>query len=138
MFGAFIPVLYPHALQKSLKTFWDATFGIPVFFLLQSELPGNGRSYVGLNIYDIFYRGDIAEKEGRLDDAIQVYRDILRQIPEFGQARGRLGLVLLRAGRPVEALIELDLAGRQGVAKRDVETILNAARQARALIEKEK
>jgi len=50
--------------------------------------------------------GDAYVMAGRMGEAEQVYREVLRQAPEHGPARLGLGIVLYRSGRLSEAVAE--------------------------------
>lgn len=52
---------------------------------------------------DTLLRGQQLEREGRLSDAAEAYREGLRQEPGDVAARVRLGLVLRHLGRDEEA-----------------------------------
>jgi Flp pilus assembly protein TadD len=52
---------------------------------------------------DTLLRGQQLEREGRLDDAAEAYREGLRKEPGHVAVRVRLGLVLRHMGRDEEA-----------------------------------
>ena len=55
-------------------------------------------------------RGDELRREGRLDEAIPLYRGAVHLVPFHYQLRVELGQLLLQAGRPDEAVAELAAA----------------------------
>jgi Flp pilus assembly protein TadD len=52
-------------------------------------------------------RADIQMSEGRIEDAIASYRDVLRKAPDHTAARTKLGFALIQAGRLDEAHVTL-------------------------------
>jgi tetratricopeptide (TPR) repeat protein len=61
-------------------------------------------------VADLFIRGYAYEVAGNLEKAVLLYREALRQDPEFAPANGRVGLILLENRREDEAAIELTKA----------------------------
>jgi len=58
----------------------------------------------------LFISGYSYEVAGNLEKALLLYKDALRQDPEFSPANGRIGLILLETKREDEAAIELTKA----------------------------
>lgn len=65
--------------------------------------PGFGRALVGL--------GTVLQRQGRFDEAIQIYRQVERGDVSYVRAHLNLGFIAIQQGRPEEALLEYrDLA----------------------------
>jgi Flp pilus assembly protein TadD len=60
--------------------------------------PGYSKALVGLGI--------VLERQGRIDEAVQVYRRVERGKRSYGRARLNVGFIALQRGRPNEALLE--------------------------------
>jgi Flp pilus assembly protein TadD len=101
--------------------------------------PGFGRALVGL--------GRVLQRQGRIDEAVQVYRRVERGDVFYGRAHVNLGFIALQQGQPEEALLEFrEVAARGPFGPRETnelaegffklgylteaQTILEAARQA--------
>jgi tetratricopeptide (TPR) repeat protein len=61
-----------------------------------------------------------AHRNGRPDEAIALYREVLALRPDTEDAWRRLALIYWRAGRPADAISALEEALRNGVTQREV------------------
>lgn len=65
-------------------------------------------------------RADILEKMGRLDDAAQIHQQAVDQAPDDARAYLNYARLLLKSGKPAEALAALDKSRENGVVSSDV------------------
>ena len=65
-------------------------------------------------------RAAAASREGRTDQAIELYRNVIARRKDTEDAYRRLALIHWRAGRPREAVATLEEALRNGVTQSEV------------------
>lgn len=71
---------------------------------------------------DLFQKAFDAQRSGRLDEAIQGYRQLLEKFPDLAEIRSNLGAALAGEGRYQEAVIEYK---RALLSKQDPTVLLN-------------
>src|SRR5229473_510235 len=84
-------------------------------------------------------RADIQMSEGRIDDAIASYRDVLRKAPDHTAAGNKLGFALMQAGRLDEAHVTLrralDVDGNDAITHNNLGLVLmQSGRAADAIV----
>jgi tetratricopeptide (TPR) repeat protein len=89
--------------------------------------PVVGVLFLGICVYaqspqDLFQKAFDAQRSGRLDEAIQGYRQLLEKFPDLAEIRSNLGAALAGEGRYQEAVIEYK---RALVSKQDPTVLLN-------------